>query len=79
MTMPPVDISPAQTLIPGAYERNTTTQRQPGSMGGTALGSTDVPTGGPSTLSDATILDREMEGGGGVSQRPRRALPPPQR
>ena len=61
-----------QSLIPGAYERNTLTYRQPGSMGGAASGSDDVP-GGPSSMTAATILDREMEGGGGVSQRPRRA------
>jgi hypothetical protein len=60
-----------QSLIPGAYERNTLTYRQPGSMGGAAFGSDDVAAG-PSSMSEATILDREMEGGGGVSQRPRR-------
>jgi hypothetical protein len=60
-----------QALIPGAYERNTLTHRQPGSMGGPAFGSLSAPIG-PSSLDAATIADREMEGGGGVSQRRRR-------
>jgi len=67
----------AQALIPGAYERNTLTHRQLGSMGGPAYGSTDIPIGA-SSLSAATVADREMEGGGGVSQRPRRVAPQPQ-
>ena len=68
------DIPQAQALIPGAYERNTLTHRQMGSMGGPASGSMDMPIG-PSSLSAATLADREMEGGGGVSQRPRRVVP----
>jgi hypothetical protein len=48
-----------------------------GSMGGPPFGSTDIPIG-PSSLSAATIADREMEGGGGVSQRRRRIAPQPQ-
>lgn len=71
------DIPQAQALIPGAYERNTLTHRQMGSMGGPTFGSTNVPIG-PSSLSAATVADREMEGGGGVSQRPRRVAPQPQ-
>lgn len=63
------DIPQVQALIPGAYERNTSTHRQLGSMGGPAFGSVDAPIG-PSSLSAATVADREMEGGGGVSQRP---------
>jgi hypothetical protein len=59
-----------QDLIPGAYERNTLTRRQPGSMGA-AFGSLSVPIG-PGSLDAATIADRELEGGGGVSQRRRR-------
>lgn len=62
----------AQVLIPGAYERNTLTHRQPGSMGGPAFGSVGAPIG-CSSLDAATIADREMEGGGGVSQRRRKA------
>ena len=62
--------APRQALIPGAYERNTLTHRQPGAMGGPAYGSDDVPTG-PSSMSPATIADRQMEGGGGASQRRR--------
>ena len=73
--MPSSEISQAQALIPGAYERNTLTHRQMGSMGGPAFGSSDIPIG-PSSLSAATVADREMEGGGGVSQRPRRRVVP---
>ena len=71
--MPLSEIQHTQALIPGAYERNTLTHRQMGSMGGPAFGSTDVPIG-PSSLSAATIADREMEGGGGASQRRRRIV-----
>lgn len=60
-----------QAMIPGAYERNTLTHRQTGSMGGSPFGSMDMPIG-PSSLSPATIADREREGGGGPSQRRRR-------
>ena len=67
------DTLPAQALIPGAYERNTLTYRQPGSMGGSMFGTADVPTG-PNTMSAATVADREMEGGGGASQRRQRRV-----
>jgi hypothetical protein len=60
----------AQRLIPGAYDRTTLTHRQRGSMGGVAVGSPDLPVG-PSSMSAATIADRELEGGGGVSERRR--------
>ena len=53
-----------QPLIPGAYEQNTLTHRQPGSMGGAAFGSAHAA-GGPSSLDAALIADREKEGGGG--------------
>ena len=56
-------------IIPGAYEPNTLTRRQSGSMGGGAFGAGSVPSV-HSTLDAATILDREKEGGGGASQRP---------
>ena len=72
--MPASEVPHAQAMIPGAYERNTLTHRQIGSIGGPASGSTDVPLG-PSSLSAATIADREMEGGGGASQRRRRISP----
>ena len=75
--MPSSDIPQAQALIPGAYERNTLTHRQTGSIGGPAFGSANV-TVGPSSMDAATIADREMEGGGGVSQRPRRVVRQPQ-
>ena len=67
--------APRQALIPGAYERNTLTHRQPGSIGGPPYGSDDVPIG-PSSMSPATIADRQMEGGGGVSQRRRAHVQP---
>ena len=76
--MPAPETSQAQALIPGAYERNALTHRQVGSMGGSPFGTTDVPIG-PNTLGAATIGDRELEGGGAVSERrPRRVNPPPQ-
>lgn len=62
----------ARTLIPGAYERNTLTHRQSGSMGGPAFGSVNVPIG-PSSMDAATIADREKEGGGASSDRRRKA------
>ena len=55
-------------LIPGAYERNTLTHRQPGSMG--ADTSVAVPIGSGS-MDAATIAEREREGGGAPSQRHR--------
>lgn len=74
--MPLCEIPLTKALIPGAYERNTLTHRPIGSMGGPAFGSTDVPIG-PGPLSAATIADREMEGGGDVSQRRRRIVAEP--
>ena len=59
--------------IPGAYERNTLTYRQPGSMG--ADTSVAVPVGS-SSMDAATIAEREREGGGGPSQRRRRVDAP---
>ena len=60
----------AQRLIPGAYDRTTLTHRQPGSMGGPAFGSPDMPVG-PRSMDAATVTERELEGGGGVSERRR--------
>ena len=65
------DVGGAQRLIPGAYERNTLTRRQPGSMSGPAFGSEHAAKS-PSSLDAALIADREREGGGGPSQRPRK-------
>lgn len=59
-----------QPLIPGAYERNTLTRRQAGSMSGPAFGSANAAIG-PSSLDAALVADRQKEGGGGASQRPR--------
>jgi hypothetical protein len=67
----PGDAMDVQPLIPGAYERNTLTHRQAGSMSGPASGFSNAAIG-PSSLDAALIADREMEGGGGVSQRPRK-------
>ena len=61
----------AQSMIPGAYDRSNLTHRQAGSMGGAASGTAGVPDG-PSSMDTQTILEREKEGGGGVSQRPRK-------
>ena len=57
-------------LIPGAYERNSPTSRQPGAVGGSAFGSVTAPMG-HSSMDEATIADREREGGGAPSQRRR--------
>jgi hypothetical protein len=65
------DVGGAQPLIPGAYERNTLTHRQPGSMSGPAFGSAHAAIG-PSSLDAALIADREKEAGGGPSQRRRK-------
>jgi hypothetical protein len=60
------DVGNPGPLIPGAYERNTLTYRQPGSMG--ASGSLPM---GSRSMDAATIADREREGGGAPSQRRR--------
>ena len=60
----------ARKLIPGAYEPNTLTQHQPGAMGGPSFGAADMPVG-LSTMSPATIAERQKEGGGGITQRKR--------
>ena len=59
------DDAAAQRRIPGAYDRTTLTHRQPGSMGGGAFGSPDMPRG-PASMDAATIAERDLEGGGGV-------------
>ena len=70
------DASRARALIPGAYEKNTLTHRQIGSMTGpTPTSGSDALAAGASRMDAATIADREMEGGGGVSQRPARPAP----
>ena len=62
-----------QPLIPGAYEQNTLTHRQPGSMSGPAFGSAPAAVG-PSSLDAALIADREKEGGGGGVNEPARSI-----
>ncbi len=61
-------VTTTQELIPGAYEQRPVTRRQPGVMSGPAFGSAGVPDG-PSTMSAATLADRQREGGGALSQR----------
>ena len=69
----------ARRIIPGAYDRTTLTHRQPGSMGGGAFGSGPTPND-PSTIDAALVAERELEGGGGgVSERRRKANREPQR
>ena len=65
------DPVPAARLIPGAYERNTPMSRQPGAMGGSAFGSATAPMA-HSSMDEATIADREREGGGAPNQRRRK-------
>src|SRR6185436_10321599 len=67
----------AQRLIPGAYDRTTLTHRLPGAMGGGAFGS-GMPSG-PSSMDAATIAERELEGGGAVSERRRTVTQEPRR
>jgi hypothetical protein len=59
-------------LVPGAYERNTLTHRQPGSMGGPVAGWVDVPVG-PILMDAATSDDRKREGGTPKSKLDRRS------
>ena len=67
----------AAPMIPGAYERRTATSRQPGAMGGSAVGSVTEPMIQRS-MDAATIADREREGGGAPSQRRRKVhMQPP--
>jgi hypothetical protein len=71
--------SAARRIIPGAYDRTTLTHRQPGSMGGGAFGSGPIPND-PSPIDAAMVAERELEGGGGgVSERRRKAKQEPQR
>jgi hypothetical protein len=67
------EASRAERLIPGAFEQRPLTARQPGGMGGPASGSSTVAAG-PSSMDAATIAEREKEGGGGLSQRRRKAI-----
>jgi hypothetical protein len=53
-----------RALIPGAYEPRPITPRQPGAIGGPPFGA-PAPPGDGSTMSDATIVERRKEGGGG--------------
>jgi hypothetical protein len=73
MSNEPQDASRAASLIPGAYERNTLTYRQLGSMGASP---SDAMPASPSSMDAATIAEREREGGGAPSQRRRRAESP---
>ncbi len=55
-------------LIPGAYERNTLTYREPDAMRADAYATVPVV----SSMDAATIAAREREGGGAPSQRRRK-------
>ena len=68
----------AGRLIPGAYDRSTLTHRQPGSMGGGPFGSAHIPSD-LSSMDAATIAERELEGGGGISERRHQAKRGPAR
>ena len=61
-------------IIPGAYDRTTLTHRQPGSMGGGAFGSGQSPND-PGAIDAALVAERELEGGGAVSERRHKAKP----
>ena len=67
---------PRPPMIPGAYERNPPTIRQAGAMGGSPFGSAIAPMA-DSSMSEATIADREREGGGAPSQRRRKVRAQP--
>ena len=61
------DAERAGSLIPGAYERNTLTHREPGAMGAASV---SVAASAGSNLMDAsTTAEREREGGGAPNQR----------
>ena len=55
-------------MIPGARERGALTVGPTSAFGGTAEGAALVPEG-PSTLDEATLAERQREGGGAGSQR----------
>ena len=55
-------------MIPGERERNTLTHRQPGSIGGPASGS-EVAGTRNALMDEATIAERQREGGGAPSTR----------
>jgi hypothetical protein len=58
-------IAPHPEPIPGAYEKDTATSREPGSMGGHANGQ-DARSSDPHDLmDDRTIREHRREGGGG--------------
>ena len=52
----------ARHLIPGAYDRTTLRNREPGSMGGAAFGSAETPLGA-SSMDAATIAEHVLEAG----------------
>ena len=70
----PVDLPrprPAARMIPGAYERNALTYRQPGAIGSDP---SDAMPDGFGSMDAATIAEREREGGGAPSQRRHRIV-----
>jgi hypothetical protein len=60
------DAGRAAALIPGAYERNTLTRRQLGSMG---MSPSAAMPAGSCSMDAVTIAERQREGGGAPSER----------
>lgn len=57
--------APAPEPIPGAYESNTATHREPGAIGGRFNGADARPQNTERLMDDAVIEERRREGGGG--------------
>ena len=57
--------APAPEPIPGAYERNTATHREPGAIGGRFNGADARPENADGLMDPAVIEERRREGGGG--------------
>ena len=51
-------------LIPGAYERDTATRRQPGAIGGQFNGADNVGVDSSDTMDERTADEHRREGGG---------------
>ena len=66
----PIDATARQAarMTPGAFEPRVRVPRQPGAMSNDPSGA-GLPTGGASTMAEATTVERQREGGGSVSER----------